>query len=441
MYVNNASDLAKHPALKRALRSSKSRDGFLRSSRDTPCAIAILRLIETLPELALAYRSTEIYSALTSRRGTLRLAVFTLVTAECTLHFLSSSRNASRSHTGLNPRDFSAALTSAWESVTDEQTDGLFDSTQSELPLASYDRLRSLSGVTLYQARSRKLTHHVLQMAVARSLLVRAIHRIASALTAHADDLVSGSGHIDSEGFFISLTKELCAGESEIRRARSILDLMGAKDKWSVIRATFALCHLSTESEFAVDSVSNTFPLDFMSIGRTPRGVAAAIKEAVARAGLARKRGVAGGLGRDAERQSQAALRDKAGNLPAKVLPVATVSDHLQPPRQPRAVASDLRAALRPIMLAMRAANIEPTLPHIRDVLSKGPLPNVEVCNRVLTTGIEQFRIRQVSAGTTRHVKYEFVVRGNPIANSYNTFNNTVHVLRKLIIKHEAQPG
>ena len=296
MYVSNTSKIANDTMVRRALRHSKSRDGSLKVRRDTASAKAALKAISALPELALAYRSTETSpsSPLTSQRGTLRLAVFALVAADCTLHYLSSSPNVPRKLMGLSANDFDSALTSAWEHVSEADTDGLFENTHSRLLLGRCDRLRALSGLSPYYARIRKLTHHALQMAVARSLLVRAIHRIVSVLKIHADDAARGSDSTGSEKLFSSLCEAVSVSENEIRRARSILELLGAKDSWPVIRATFALCHVASQPGFAVDDLSNTFPLNFMSIGRTPKGMATAIKEAVAHAGSAREFGLAG---------------------------------------------------------------------------------------------------------------------------------------------------
>ncbi|MEP7298662.1 MAG: hypothetical protein ABI702_20955 [Burkholderiales bacterium] len=388
--------------------------------------------------MALAYRSAETSpsSALISQRGTLRLAVFALVAAECTLHYLSSSRNAPRKNMGVSASDFDIALISAWGHVSETDTDGLFEDTQSALPLGRYDRLRALSGLTSYQARIRKLTHHALQMAVARSLLIRAIHRMASVFKAHADDAPRGSVRTSSEKLFSCLREELGAVKGEIRRARSILELMGAKDSWPVIRATYALCHVASPPGFAVDDLSSTFPLDFMSIGRTPKGMAAAIKNAVARAGSARELGVAGGLGSDLERQSQAALRDKTG--PAAT-PVSTASKQVQAQKRPRVLASDLRGALRPLMLSMRAAGKELSAMNVQDALSS--IPNIQVGNQGPTTTIERFNLRLVNAGTSRGATYDFVIHGNPFSCTRGAFNNTVYILKKAITKDESQPG
>ena len=399
-------------------------------------------MITASPSLALAYRSVETSpsSTLTSQRRVLRLAVFALVTAECTLQFLSSSRSASRKHMGISASDFDNALTSAWAHVIEADTDGLFE-TQAGLSLGSYGRLRELSGLTTYRAHVLKLTHQALQMAVARSLLVRAIQRIVAEFKTHADHAVRGSNNTGGETIFSSLLEAVSEGENEIRRARSILDLMGAKDSWPVIRATFALCHLATQPSFAVDDVSNTFPLKLMSIGRTSKGMSAEIKKAVARAGSARELSVAGGLGSDMERKSQVALRDKAGPVPVIASPVATTLDRVQPLSSQRAIASDLRAALGPIMRSMHAAGIVLSAANVRAALSSSPLPNIRAGNQILATRIERFHVRSSDAGTQKGTVYEFVVRGQTLSYGYGAFNNTVHKLNKMITKGNSQPG
>lgn len=439
MYVSSTSEVALNPSVMRALRTS-SRDGFLKARRHTPCATAALSVIAASPDLAVAYGTTgtSLSSALSSQRGTLRLAIFALVTAECTLHFLSRSGSASCKHMGISTSDFDNALTSAWAHVSDADTDALFGNSQSGLSLGSYGRLRELSGLTTYRARVRKLTHQALQMAVARSLLVRAIHRIVAVFMTHADDAVRGSNKNGSDALSFALRGAVRVSENEIRRARSILDLMGAKDSWPVIRATFALCHVANQPDFVVDDLSTTFSLSLMSIGRTPKGMAAAIKKAVALAGSARELSVAGGISSDLERQSQVALTGKACTV---VKPDSTASEQVPAPKRARAVASDLRGALRAVMLSMRAAGTKLSAPNVLKTLSHNLKPNVQVRAATLTAGIERFQVRLLNAGTSKGAIYDFVVRGNPLSYERGAFNQTIYVLRKAITEEASQPG